>query len=182
DDREYNGVAECTKSVRLRTMDRSETLHMYVADRRALRRRDRRYHVHRVYAAGANRSVRQVPRNGRATGAMDLADAGRGPDEPLQASPPIARPNARRGMINVLNRPGVEAVACLCYKRLTEIYATHLAGNRKTGGPPAPSGFQDSRRLIVAGFRSFLTYCQASGSAPPPPPRTPGVRPGSTPT
>ena len=37
----------------------------------------------------------------------------------------------RRGMINVLNRPGLEAVACACYKRLHEIHDAHLSAGRK---------------------------------------------------
>jgi CRP-like cAMP-binding protein len=36
-----------------------------------------------------------------------------------------------RGMISVLNRPGLEAVACACYKRLNEIHDVHLPAERK---------------------------------------------------
>jgi len=37
----------------------------------------------------------------------------------------------RRGMMNVLNRPGLEAVSCACYKRLNEIYDTQFPASLK---------------------------------------------------
>jgi CRP-like cAMP-binding protein len=36
-----------------------------------------------------------------------------------------------RGIIDVLNRPGLEAVACPCYKRLNDIYTTSLSAAKK---------------------------------------------------
>lgn len=37
----------------------------------------------------------------------------------------------RRGIIDVLNRPGLEALACACYKHLNDIYAMHVAAAGK---------------------------------------------------
>jgi len=37
----------------------------------------------------------------------------------------------RRGVIDVLNRSGLEAAACACYPRLNEIYADHLPAPKK---------------------------------------------------
>lgn len=39
----------------------------------------------------------------------------------------------RRGMIEVLNRPGLEALACPCYKHQNDLYAMHVAATGKRG-------------------------------------------------
>jgi CRP-like cAMP-binding protein len=37
----------------------------------------------------------------------------------------------RRGIVAVLNRPGLEALACACYKHLSDIYGMHVATTGK---------------------------------------------------
>jgi len=36
----------------------------------------------------------------------------------------------RRGVVHVLNRPALEAIACPCYAVFNEMYGKHLGGKR----------------------------------------------------